>query len=73
MTKNITFSADPNLIEKARQRAALEKRTLNTAFREWLARYVGRASPVHDYQQLMDDLSYASAGRLFSRDELNER
>jgi len=73
MTKNITFSADSALIDKARQKAALEKRTLNTAFREWLRRYVGRGASGSDYQQLMDDMSYAAAGRKFSRDEMSER
>ncbi len=73
MAKNITFSAEAKLIEKARQKAALEKRTLNVVFREWLARYVGQWSSGIDYQQLMDDLSYADAGRTFKRDELNQR
>ena len=40
--KNITLSADENLIEAARRRAAAERTTLNAQFRLWLADYVGR-------------------------------
>jgi predicted HicB family RNase H-like nuclease len=34
--RKITLRADEDLIERARLRAALEKKTLNAAFREWL-------------------------------------
>ena len=40
--QNITLSADKDLIERARLRAAREKTTLNAAFRDWLDRYAGR-------------------------------
>ena len=36
--KNITLSAEEDLIQRARLRAAKEKRTLNAAFRDWLQR-----------------------------------
>ena len=39
--KNVTLSADENLIEAARQRAASDRTTLNEQFRRWLADYVG--------------------------------
>ena len=35
--KNITLSADEDLIERARQIARAQHKTLNAAFREWLA------------------------------------
>ncbi|MEE9426389.1 MAG: hypothetical protein V3V18_15635 [Methylococcales bacterium] len=38
--KNVTLSADENLIEAARQRAASEQTTLNAKFCEWLEDYV---------------------------------
>ena len=41
-TRNITLSADENLIEAARRRAAAQHTTLNAQFRLWLADYVGR-------------------------------
>jgi hypothetical protein len=34
--KNITLSADENLIEQARLTAKAQRKTLNSAFREWL-------------------------------------
>jgi len=37
--KNITLSADENLIEQARKAAAERHTTLNAAFREWLEQY----------------------------------
>ncbi len=40
--KNITLSADADLIEKARQVAKSEHKTLNAAFREWLEFYTRR-------------------------------
>ena len=37
--KNITLSADEELIEQARRLAREQKRTLNEAFREWLVQF----------------------------------
>jgi len=36
MLKNITFSVEEDLIQKARERAISEKTTLNAVFRRWL-------------------------------------
>ncbi|MGA2975636.1 MAG: hypothetical protein ABSF77_10035 [Spirochaetia bacterium] len=69
--KNITFSADERLIEKARERAAREHRNLNALFREWLERFTQGGNLGFD--EIMRDLGYARAGRRFSRDEMNER
>jgi hypothetical protein len=71
--KNITLSADPDLIEKARQVARSEHKTLNSAFREWLESYAARAGNVHDFDALMRRLDYVKPGRKFTRDEMNER
>jgi len=74
MRKNVTLSAEANLIERARRRASREKRSLNVAFREWLARYAGRESAANHDRKLMDEVGDASpGGRRFTRDELNER
>ena len=71
--KNITLSADENLIEAARRRAATERTTLNAQFRLWLADYVGqqaaRAAAV--LRELRGSIS--TGGRKFTRDEMNER
>ena len=71
--KNITLSADGDLIEKAREVARSERKTLNDAFREWLADYTSRAGNVQEYRALMERLKYVDAGRKFTRDEMNER
>lgn len=71
--KNITFSADEKLIERARLKAAKEKTTLNKRFREWLNRYASEPNYEKEYNKLMDKLSYAKPGRKFTREEMNER
>ena len=73
MIKNITLSADEELIEKARQKARKEHTSLNKAFRSWLAQYVGKQQRGDAYRKLMDRMSYVRAGRHFTRDELNAR
>ena len=73
MLRNITFSAEDQLIDKARDKAAREERTLNAVFREWLARYVAPDEAVEQYRELMSRLSYVRAGRKFTREEMNER
>ncbi len=71
--KNITLSADSDLIERARARARSQKKALNAAFREWLERYAGNGTTAADYNQLMNELRHVQAGRKFSRDEMNSR
>ena len=73
MHRNITLSADERLIDQARTRARREKKSLNTVFREWLRRYAGSDVAADQYQGLMRRLKHVSAGRKFSREELNER
>lgn len=73
MLKNITLSAEEELIQKAEERAALDNTTLNASFRQWLKLYTNSLSKAEQYDQLMESLSYAEPGRKFSRDEANER
>jgi hypothetical protein len=73
MLKNITLSAEEELIRKARDKARKERTTLNARFREWLKRYVSADRHITDFEALMESLSYANSGRSFTRDELNER
>ena len=73
MQKNITLSADAALIERSRLRAARLHSTLNAEFRKWLERYAAEDINVVAYEKLMSELSYCVAGKMFSRDELNER
>jgi predicted patatin/cPLA2 family phospholipase len=76
--RNITLSADEQLIESARQKAQAQKTTLNAEFRKWLRQYTNTENEgrqrVQAYRQLMQGLSGVSTGgRKFSRDEMNER
>jgi hypothetical protein len=70
--KNITLSADGDLIEKARAVAKSENRTLNAAFREWLVSYT-RQEAVRARQELMKRLQHIDAGGPYTREEMNER
>jgi hypothetical protein len=70
--KNITFSLEKELIEKAREKANKEKTSLNAVFRNWLKQYTECENKIEDYDYIMEDLNYVCAGRKFTRDEMNE-
>jgi len=53
MLKNVTLSAEENLISQARENARKEHTTLNAMFRQWLARYVRQKQTAMDYGSLM--------------------
>ncbi len=73
--KNITLSADENLIAAARDMAANEGTTLNARFREWLEEYVQRKRRAEEAMELIRELRVRARthGRKFTRDEMNER
>lgn len=71
--KNITLSADEDLIEKARLIARGQRKTLNTAFREWLLHFTASEGDAQSYRELMKSMRHVNAGRHFTRDEMNER
>ncbi|MBI5448150.1 MAG: hypothetical protein HY939_05425 [Gammaproteobacteria bacterium] len=73
MLKNITLSADEKLLQKSREKALKNKKTLNALFREWLEEYTCENSQCMDYKDLMKQLHYAKVGKKFSRESLNER
>jgi hypothetical protein len=56
--KNITLSADEDLIERARPIARVQRRTLNEAFREWLAQFAQGAGDAHGFEALMQRLQH---------------
>ena len=72
--KNITFSAEEELIEAARAQARADNTTLNEQFRLWLAAYA-RRQRVERFQAVLGDLraTVRTGGRRFTRDEMNER
>ncbi len=72
--KNITLSADAELIEKARQRAIAENTTLNAQFRIWLENYVQREQKSERAIETIRELqaSIYSGGHKISREEMNK-
>jgi len=73
--KKITLRADEHLIEAARERARTEQTTLNEQFRRWLEGYVRRKQQVDAAMETIKALQgrISTAGRKFTRDEMNER
>lgn len=71
--KNVTLSADEDLIEKARAIARAKRTTLNAEFREWLAQFAASEAGAQNFDALMNELRTVEAGRRFSREEMNER
>lgn len=71
--RNVTFSADDDLIDQARFAAQAERKTLNDVFREWLAQYASSRSGTARFDELMRRMKPARAGHRFTRDEMNER
>jgi hypothetical protein len=65
MVKNITFTADERLIQRARTKAVAHHQTLNEIFRQWLKYYVSNNNSEEEYATLMK--------KYFTRDEMNER
>ena len=74
--RNITLSAADTLIDRARERARLQGLSLDDEFRKWLASYFEEpngANAVTRFRAAMQTLSQVDAGRVFCRDEMNER
>ena len=71
--KNVTLSADDDLIEQARQIARAQRTTLNAAFREWLLQYTAQVGAARELEALAERLRHVRSGRRFTRDEMNER
>lgn len=72
--KNITLSADGQLIEAARARARAEHTTLNEQFRLWLETYARQRGRMQQYDAVVEELrGRIRLGHRLSRDEMNER
>jgi hypothetical protein len=71
--RNITFSANEDLIDQARQVAHDQRKTLNDAFRDWLAQYASSRSDAAGFDEFMSRIKPMRAGRHFTREEMNER
>ncbi len=74
MSRNITFTADENLIEEARAAARADNTTLNEQFKIWLEHYARKQRAARALQTVERLRLYArTEGRRFTRAELNER
>jgi len=67
--KNITFRADADLIDRARQIARDRQTSLNAIFRQWLEEYVCHSRPALEF----DALRHVRAGGPYTREEMNTR
>ena len=74
LMKSITFSADEQLIEAARERARAEHTGLSAEIRRWLVDYAQPERHLQRYDALIAELrGTLCVGRKFTRDEMNER
>lgn len=71
--RNITLSADEELIEKARLMAKQRRRTLNQEFRDWLVRYTRQTASVSEFDALLEQLVHVRSAGPYSRDVMAER
>jgi hypothetical protein len=72
--RNITLSADEDLIAAARTRAREARTTLNEEFRRWLADYANTGQQMQRYDAVMAELrGQLKVGRKLTRDEMNAR
>lgn len=75
---NITIALDPDVLQRARQKAAGQGTSVNALMAEYLAHYAGidpTADALTDFLELADQAGGGSgpAGRRWTRDELYDR
>lgn len=70
--RNITLSADSELIELARKKAHAAKTTLNEEFRNWLRQFTKTSRAKGWYKDFMGRFSKIDSGRKFKREEFYE-
>ena len=73
LVKNVTLSAEDQLLERARELAHQRSTTLNQLFRDWLAELTAERPRGDRFDELMRRLSHARSGGAFTRDEMNAR
>jgi hypothetical protein len=73
--RNITLSAEPDVIDDARAQAARENTTINEQFRLWLLSYAKRGSRAEAAMASIEALQkhVNTGGKKFTREEMNER
>ncbi len=71
--KNITLSADEDLIARAREQALARRTTLNQLFRLWLEEVAEQKERSIKIGALLDRLDGVDSGGNFRREEINAR
>ncbi|MDD5198713.1 MAG: hypothetical protein PHC88_02840 [Terrimicrobiaceae bacterium] len=71
--KNVTLSAEEELIRKARGVAQQRSTSLNELFRAWLRDLTRQSGHKKNYDRLMERLESRRSGRHFGREEMNAR
>jgi hypothetical protein len=71
--KNITLSADEDLIARAREQARARQTTLNRLFRQWLAEVAEQKERSSKIRALLDRLDGVDTGGNFNREKINVR
>ena len=71
--KNITLSADADLIARAREHALARQTTLNELFRLWLEEVAEQKERSIKIGALLDRLDGVDSGGNFRREEINAR
>jgi hypothetical protein len=71
--KNVTLSANEDVLRKAKNKAQNNNTTLNSLFRKWLDDYTRDRNLALELERFLIKTEYAEAGRGFTRDEFNER
>lgn len=72
--KSIILSADEHLIEAARERAHLEKTTLESAFQAWLVEYASQPQRLAEFDAAVVSVcGKLKVSRKLSRNEMNAR
>lgn len=71
--KNVTLSANEDVIRKAKNKAQQNNTTLNSLFRKWLDDYTRDKNIVLELDRFLSKTEYVEAGRSFARDEFNQR
>ncbi len=70
--RNITLSAEQDLIEMARAKARASKTTLNHEFRNWLRQFTNTKKDSIWYFDFMKQFEGVNSGRKFKREEFYE-
>ena len=73
LMKNITLSADEDLIARAREQALARRTTLNQLFRLWLEEVAEQKERSIKIGALLDRLDGVDSGGNFRREEINAR